>query len=99
MPQVSRRGDLAQEALRPQGGGQLGTQDLHGDFSAVLEILGLVDCGHAALSQLPLDAVAIGEGGAEAVQLVGRHGEWERVSGVRDQVSGNRPLRPFGMSC
>ena len=63
MPQVSRRGDLAQEALRPQGGGQLGTQDLHGDFSAVLEILGLVDRGHAALSQFPLDAVAIGEGG------------------------------------
>jgi hypothetical protein len=57
MPQVSRRGDLAQEALRPQGGGQLGTQHLHGDFPAVLEILGLVDVAMPPCPS-PADAVA-----------------------------------------
>ena len=36
--------------------------------AVVLEVLREVDGGHAALSELALDAVAVGEGGAEAVR-------------------------------
>jgi hypothetical protein len=32
----------------------------------VLEILGQIDRGHAALPQLPFDPVAVGEGGRES---------------------------------
>ena len=41
-------------------------QDLDGDLAAVLEVLGEVDGGHAALAELALEAVAVGEGRGEA---------------------------------
>ena len=41
------------------------------DPAVVLEVLGQVDRGHAALAELPLDAVALGEGGLEAGHRVG----------------------------
>ena len=52
--------------LGAEHGGKLGAQDLEGDLALVLEILGQVDGGHAALAQLALDAVAVGEGGEKA---------------------------------
>jgi hypothetical protein len=90
MPQVRRRGDLAQEAVRPQHGGQLGTQHLHGDFPAMLEILGLVHRGHAALSQLPLDPVAVAEGGLKPRKGVGQVGLCRVVELEDDSVCGER---------
>ena len=36
------------------------------DFAVVLQVLSEIDGGHAALPQLPLEAVAVGERGREA---------------------------------
>ena len=55
---ISRR-----EALGAERGGQLGAQDLHRHLAVVLEVLGEVDRRHAALAELPFDAVAVGERG------------------------------------
>ena len=68
--------DLAGEALGAEGGGELGTEDLDGDAAVVLQVFGEVDGGHAALAELPLDAVAAGEGGLEAGHRVGHVGLW-----------------------
>ena len=54
------------EPLGAEHGGELGLEDLERDLAVVLEVLGEVDGGHAALAQLALDAVAVGEGGGEA---------------------------------
>ena len=44
-----------------------------GDVALVLDVVGEVDGGHATCADLTLDAVAVGEGGFEAVEDVG-HG-------------------------
>ena len=50
---------------------QLGMEDLDGDLAAVLEVLGEIDRGHAALAQLALEAIAIGDSGGEARYDIG----------------------------
>ena len=65
--------DLALESVRPHANRQLGVEYLQGDLAIVPEILSEVDPGHAALPQLPLDPVAIGEGRGETGSGVG-HG-------------------------
>ncbi len=60
-------GDLLHEALGTEDGGQLGLQHLDGHLAQVAEVLGQVDRGHAARAELPLDAVAVGEGDGETV--------------------------------
>ncbi len=42
------------------------------DSAVVLEVFGQIHGGHAASTDLPLDGVAVGEGGLEAVKKV-RH--------------------------
>ena len=69
--------DLALEALGAECGGELGAEDLDGDVAVVLEVVGEVDGGHAALAQLALEAVAGGEG---VSQLVWYIGEWFGLS-------------------
>ena len=69
--QAGGRLDLGKEALAADDGAQLGAQDLDRDLAGVLEVLGEVDGGHAALAELTLEAIAIGEGDREA--LLGRH--------------------------
>ncbi len=59
--------DLGEEAVAADDGTQLGMQDLDGDLAGVLQVFGEVDGGHAALAQLPLEAIAVGEGSAQAV--------------------------------
>ena len=54
--------DLAEEPLGADHRGQLGPQHLDGDLAAVLEVVREIDGGHAALAQLALDAVAVGQG-------------------------------------
>jgi hypothetical protein len=71
--QLGRDVDLTQEPLWADGGGQLGSQDLDGDLAVVLEVVGQVDGGHAALAQLARDPVVVGERVAQA-GLKGRHG-------------------------
>ena len=53
--------DLAQEALGADDGGELGAEDLDGDGAIVLEVVREVDGGHAARTELALDAVAVGQ--------------------------------------
>ena len=70
---LQRRGglDLHHEALGADDGGELGLQDLERHLAVVLEVLGQVHRGHAPLAELPLDAVAVGQGGNEAGKRVG----------------------------
>jgi hypothetical protein len=54
--------DLAEEPFGPDRRRHLGAQDLDRDLTAMLEVLGAVDGGHAAAAELAVDAVAPGEG-------------------------------------
>ena len=62
--------DLAEEAVGPEGGGSSGRSTFTATLRSVLQVLGQVDGGHAALAELALDAVAVGEGGGERGQFV-----------------------------
>ena len=67
---VEAGGDL-NLAQKPGGAdlcGQIGAEHLHGDRPLVLEVVGEEDLGHAALTQLPLNPVARGEGAGEPLQ-------------------------------
>jgi hypothetical protein len=63
--------DLAQEALGPQGRGQLRPQHLDRDRAVMLLVLGEIDRGHPTAADLPLDRVAVGEGLRDAFQQIG----------------------------
>jgi hypothetical protein len=63
--------DLAEEPLRAKRLGEFGTHHLHRHGAMVLQVLGEIHGGHPAATQFPLDAVAVGECGLEAVQEVG----------------------------
>ena len=62
--------DLAEKAFAANHRAEFGMQDLDGDLAGVLEVFGEVDGGHAALAELPLDAIAVGKGGSEAVEAI-----------------------------
>ena len=70
--QVGRGLDLGEEPLRADDGGELRAKDLDRHLAIVLEVVGQVDGGHPPLPQLPLEPVAVGEGGLEALRN-GRH--------------------------
>jgi len=59
--QVGGEPDLLKEALGSDHRRQLGPQDLEGDLTVVPQVLCQVHRGHAALPQLPLEAVAVGQ--------------------------------------
>ena len=61
MGQVGRHLDFAQEAVDPEGVGQLGVEDLEGDRTIMAEVARQEDGGHAAPTELALDDVAAGE--------------------------------------
>jgi hypothetical protein len=50
--------NLREEPLGPDDGGELGAEDLDGDFAVVLQVLREVHRGHPALAELALDGVA-----------------------------------------
>ena len=66
--------DLGQEALGTDDCRQLRLEDLEGHLAFVLDVLGQVDRGHAALTELTLDHVAAVEGCVETGDGIG-HGE------------------------
>ena len=66
MLQVGGGPDLAEKPLGADHRRELGPQDLDGDLAVVPQVLGEVDGGHAALAELALDPVAVGERGGEA---------------------------------
>lgn len=51
-------GDLAPEALRPDGRGQLGVEHLERHQSAMLGVFGQIHRGHPASADLALDPIA-----------------------------------------
>ena len=55
--------NLPKKAIRTECGDQLLAQELDGNQPAVFEVGGEVDGGHPTAAQLPLEAVAIDEGG------------------------------------
>ena len=68
--QVGGDPDLGEEAVAADDGAQLGMEDLDGDLAAVLQVLGEVDGGHAALAELALEAVTVTERIGEAVEAI-----------------------------
>ena len=99
--------DLAGEALGAEGRGELGAEHLDGDLAVVLQVVGEVDGGHAALAELALDPVGGAEGTLKLVaQVAGRgtagwsgtgessggSGLWVRAEGAdTGRGSGPRP--------
>jgi len=72
-------GDFPQEPLGAEHGGQLGPQHLEGDGPVVLQIVGKIDRGHAAPTELALDPVATGQRRGEAGRGAA-HGEGDARS-------------------
>ena len=72
--------DLAREAVRAEGRGELGAEHLDGDLAVVLQVVGQVDGGHAALAELALDPVGGAEGTLKLVAQVAGRGD-RRVVG------------------
>ncbi len=70
MREVSGDLDLAEEPLGTDGGGEFGAQDLHGNPAVVLQVPCEIDGRHTPSADLPLDGVAVGEGGFESVENV-----------------------------
>ena len=68
MIESRREVDLGEKSLAPQHGGQLRAEHLEGDVAVVLEVVGQVDRGHAALAELALEPVAVLKGGGQARQ-------------------------------
>ncbi len=66
MLKIRRCLDFTQEALGADDRRQLGPQHLDGDLAVVLDVLGQVHGGHAALAELALEAVAVGQGLGQA---------------------------------
>ena len=65
MLQLGRRLDLGQETLGAERGGEIGVHDLDRDLPVVAEVVREMHRRHPALADLPLKAVAVGEGGGE----------------------------------
>jgi hypothetical protein len=61
MPQASGDGDLAEKAIAPERGGEIGADDLYGDVSPVLDVTGEVHTRHTAMPQLAAGAVPAAE--------------------------------------
>ena len=80
--------DFLQEPIAPDQGGEFRPQDLDRDLAIVLQVLGHEDGSHATLSQLPLDVVAVREGGREAI--VEGQVSRSKVEGLRSKVVGLR---------
>jgi len=56
--EARRRPDLGQKRGGAHDRGELGLQDLQRDLSPVPDVVGQIDRGHTALTELALDAVA-----------------------------------------
>ena len=89
------RADLPHEPLGADHGGELGAEDLDGDLALVAEVLGEVHGGHAALAELALDPIAVGEGRAEEVEGGGRHTVgWTRATPPQTSGRSTRCAKP-----
>src|SRR3990170_7456179 len=92
---VELRGDLdlAQEPVGAEGGRELWLEDLECDSALVLEVLSEINGRHPARPEFPLDRVAIGEGGLEAIERF-RHGpKLQTATGLRCGLAGRGASR------
>ena len=55
--------NLPEKAVGTECGDELLAQELYGNQPVVLKVAGEVDGGHPTAAQLPLEAVAVDEGG------------------------------------
>ena len=62
--------DLAEEAVRPQCGREVGMEDLERDRTVVPEVAGQKDRGHAPTAELALDRVPVAQSVAQQGQRV-----------------------------
>jgi hypothetical protein len=69
--EVGRQLDLGQKALRPDHGGQLRPEHLQRHLTVVADVLCQVDGGHATRTDLPVEPVAIDEGGLKTAEQFG----------------------------
>ena len=76
MLQIRRGVDLGEEPLGADGGGEIGLEHLERHVAVVAEIPGQIDRGHAALTELALDAIAALEGGVQALNLIQEARVW-----------------------
>jgi hypothetical protein len=76
--QVGSEPDLAEKALASNPGGELGPEQLDRDGAVMLQVAGEIDGRHAAAAELPLDAVAVGEG---RLQMVGDYCQCHALMG------------------
>jgi len=63
--------DFPQESLAPDGGGELGRQDLDGHGTTMFPVLGEVDRRHPPAPELALDRVLARERGPQLGKRVG----------------------------
>src|SRR5580765_64318 len=79
MLEIGRRLDLGEEALATNDRGQLGAKHLERHAAVVAHVVGEEDCGHAALPDLSLDAIAVGKVGGYTNQRVSHRSRiWHR---------------------
>ena len=85
MLQIGGGLDLGQEPLGAEHRGQLAAQHLERDLAVVPQVVREIDRGHAALAELALDAVAVGQRRGQALVRVTHRG--------RDRGNINRRAR------
>jgi hypothetical protein len=68
MVQAGGDTDLPQEAIGAEQGGDVRSQHLQGHLAFELQVLGEPDRGHAARTELAVEAVTIGQGRGEALE-------------------------------
>jgi hypothetical protein len=81
--------DLGQKPLAADDGGELGVQHLDGHLAAVLHVFGQIHGGHAALSQLALETVTVGQGLGEAGRC-----SWRQILAISTRLSDWVPAPP-----
>ena len=67
MLQICRDLDVAQESFGAQHFAEPGLQHFDGDITIVLDVVREIQGGHAAGTEFALDAIAVGQGGSEAL--------------------------------
>ena len=87
--------DLGQKAVGADHGGQLGPEHLEGHAAVVPDVLGQIDGGHAAGTDLPIQAVAVREGGLEPAEQFG-HGQRLCGEGRKMRWAGRFRQSPAG---
>ena len=65
MVELGRNLDFPEESFGSQCGGELRPKHLDGQSAMMLQVMGQIDCGHAATPELALERVLIAQGGRQ----------------------------------